>query len=645
MSSRSGSPTASSTDGNSGGNIELIIAIVALIISVLAFAVAILQALQQFFASATGFSYCSPEVIGKWSEFCRRQMRWKEFRFEVQFDAPVIFVAKPENKKGPLGDDDHITDETRKIIRLDGSPGNFNYTSSIKEFDQEFAKSRQQVVHTADNEKATWYAMLMAICRMEKESREWQEKKLAEWRKLNGPRPPLDTASPSEPAHANHSLLVCMQRKRRTWDSMPEGLNKPYATTTISHLVEIAAMLGIYWRQFDLNYDQYRAQGNGFLLLGSYKDNLGITFSFQKQGPTWAAQNRIVPHYNVKKLCFGIAPTIFDREERVYADEPKDAGSLQLGSHAEIAQSLVALGCDMTTVNYFRKNLEQVRHTHLFPVPFEILGMIGEVLYVRNTVFRVIPNPVCFHWEPATFSLSTLLHEFITSLKNLQASGLMRDSAQLAKILEWANGNDNRLPALRASSTPDIIGDEIKGARLVSELNHLRAGIDICDDYYQRTEHSMVKKVLRVHIQEILNVLNGKDDAGSVRDSRGEDDNKGEKDRPMTINDLDSASPEDKESLLVDLYIGTIRRNVVRAVREKDSISKQRRARRASLGGNGTNANPKPSRGITEIDVNEAWLTIVFRMLCWLQLHDFHKMDIQLSKSDAYASRIPVYIV
>ncbi|KAF5015948.1 hypothetical protein F66182_12530, partial [Fusarium sp. NRRL 66182] len=194
--------------------------------------------------------------------------------------------------------------------------------------------------------------MLMAICRMEKESREWQEKKLAEWRKTNGPRPPLDVSSPSEPPHANHSLLVCMQRKRRTWDSMPEGLNKPYATTTISHLVEIVAMLGIYWRQFDLNNDQYRAQGNGFVLLGSYKDNMGITFNFQKQGPTWAAQNRLVPHYDVKKLCFGIAPTIFDREKRVYADEPKDTGSLELGSLPEIAQSLVALGCDISTVNY-----------------------------------------------------------------------------------------------------------------------------------------------------------------------------------------------------------------------------------------------------------------------------------------------------
>lgn len=39
------------------------------------------------------------------------------------------------------------------------------------------------------------------------------------------------------------------------------------------------------------------------------------------------------------------------------------------------------------------------------------------------------------------------------------------------------------------------------------------------------------------------------------------------------------------------------------------------------------------------------WCTLVFRMLCWLLLHDFHKKDVQISKSELYGSRLPVYIV
>ncbi|KAF5027123.1 hypothetical protein F66182_749, partial [Fusarium sp. NRRL 66182] len=286
-----------------------------------------------------------------------------------------------------------------------------------------------------------------------------------------------------------------------------------------------------------------------------------------------------------------------------------------------------------------------VRHSHLFPVPFEILGMIGEVLHVKDTVFRVIPNPVCFYWEPATFSLSTLLYEFITSLKSLRANDEIEGSEQVTRILDWADGNETRLPALRSSSTLDMMSEDVKGSRLVRELNHLRAGIEVCDDYFRGTKHSMIQKVLRVHIQEVLSLLNSQSDERSTRDSRRNDDTMDGGDIPMTINDLDSAPPGDKEGLLIDLYVGTIRRNVVRIVREQDSISKQRRARRASIDGRGTDAAPKKPTIITELAINEAWLTLMFRMLCWLQLHDFHKMDIQLSKSEAYASRIPVYIV
>ena len=38
------------------------------------------------------------------------------------------------------------------------------------------------------------------------------------------------------------------------------------------------------------------------------------------------------------------------------------------------------------------------------------------------------------------------------------------------------------------------------------------------------------------------------------------------------------------------------------------------------------------------------WCVFVFRMLCWLTLHDFDKNDIQVSKSELLGSRLPVYI-
>jgi hypothetical protein len=638
-------------DATSGGdkddNTELLIAVVALVISVLAFVIAILQALQQYLGTATGFSSCSEAVIGKWAQFARRQMLWSEFRFEVQFETPVIFVAKPGNTRGPLGDDALAKEERQKIIRLDGGHDNFKYTDTVQEYDDKYRQSTQQVVHTADNEKATWLSLLMAVVRMEKESREWQGKKTSEWRKATGPRPPLDTAvAPEQPA-AHHSLLVCMQRKRRTWDSMPKDFAKPYATTTISHMVEIAAMLGIHWRQFDLNNDQYRAQGNGFVLYGSYTDGLGICFNIQKQGPTWFEKNRIVPSYIVKQLCFGMAPTILYRDRKVYADEAKGAETLQLGSLAEIAKTLVVFGCDINTVNYFRKNTDQSRHSHLFAIPFEILGMVGEMIHVKDTVFRMLPNPTVFYWDPSTFSLPNLLSEYITSLRLFREKSLT-SSEEVKLILEWAE-TDQKFPLLRAEgSTLDVFGEDINGATLVNGLNHLRAGIELCDEYFAKMKKpslSLVKKVTRVHIQEVMSILHEKNEKED--NNTNEATNNATSNEPISIHDIDSAPADERESLLMQMYFDRVRPNVARIIGQQTLLSKHMRERRDSVpSDNGSNiASPRSVKMYASDEVNEIWCVLVFRMLCWLQLHDFHKMDIHITKSDAYASRIPVYIV
>jgi hypothetical protein len=50
------------------------------------------------------------------------------------------------------------------------------------------------------------------------------------------------------------------------------------------------------------------------------------------------------------------------------------------------------------------------------------------------------------------------------------------------------------------------------------------------------------------------------------------------------------------------------------------------------------------------LDENEAelrntiWISLIFRMLCWLLLHDFDKADIKIVPSDLKGSRMPVFI-
>lgn len=41
---------------------------------------------------------------------------------------------------------------------------------------------------------------------------------------------------------------------------------------------------------------------------------------------------------------------------------------------------------------------------------------------------------------------------------------------------------------------------------------------------------------------------------------------------------------------------------------------------------------------------HDVWCVLVFRMICWLLLHNFNKQDVQVSKSELVGSRMPVYI-
>lgn len=343
---------------------EVIVAVVALFISLVALSATFMQVLQQIYASAAGYAKCSTKVMGDWAKSKTRRFSWEELRFEVEFDAPVLFVCPPNNKNGP------IKEET--IYFLDGTPKSLEetWTDSNMDTREEYAgKTPKERVHTADNERASWSMLLSAVHRMEDESRSWQQ---AQYDDRGPPQGHLETRGlPAAPPSLNthHTLCVALQRKRKSWDTMPPTILRPYATTAMCHLIEMMAALGVYWKEFDRKHDRYRAEGNGFMVLGERISDLGLMFSFQVIGKCTFKQKRVIPVDEVKELCFGYVPTIYretlDQRRLDFPNaEPYDLSSLQMASRSEIAESLVLIGCNNNTVHYFLDSGK--RTSHLF---------------------------------------------------------------------------------------------------------------------------------------------------------------------------------------------------------------------------------------------------------------------------------------
>lgn len=350
------------------GSNELTVAIAALAIAIAALFAATLQIWQAIFASARGVSSCNKKVIGKWADHTHWRPKLTQLGLEVSFEAPVIFLAPQDQKKGPV--------PKAPVWQAEGTPKSCddcrtdwdNVVPSMKEGEP------KEAIHTVNHEQATWIWLLAATQRMEKESKDWETQKLGDDLKSAGPGATLTELTQAP------TLTVKIQAMRRSFDTNP-SIKKPYATTTISHIIELASTLGLYWKVFDRDDNKYRAEGNGYSLTGSRIADFGIVFSFEKIGKPAFQERRVIPTYEVKELCFGRVATLFRGPKE---DGPKESGPkedavewlnplktsssksleiLQLGSREEIAETLTQIGCNVNTTLLYK---EEKNDKHLF---------------------------------------------------------------------------------------------------------------------------------------------------------------------------------------------------------------------------------------------------------------------------------------
>lgn len=241
------------------------------------------------------------------------------------------------------------------------------------------------------------------------------------------------------------------------------------------------------------------------------------------------------------------------------------------------------------------------------------------------------------------------------------------------------NCNDEMWSLTAAAVIPDESISELTGGQLIEAVNRLRRYIEDCDTYLHRADVlTLVKDVVRVHIQEVMSILNWKSEAEAddaldggrvtlrplrvhhtsrlpdlpntthvdeIEEAIQTPKNARER-RFVIMSEIDSASFSERHYLLMGMYVSLIRQNVVDTVCEQVRQGVQARARRASIASRAAvDTETNPSSDKRRRKVNEIWCMLMFRMLCWLRLHDFHRKDIQVSKSDVYESRMPVYIV
>ncbi|ETS77267.1 hypothetical protein PFICI_11141 [Pestalotiopsis fici W106-1] len=597
-----------------GGQIATIVtSVIALVVSSTALLWSTLQLFHSYLGSAKGYSRINAAVMPGWVAFKRRVFHKAEFRFGVKYDTPVFIVCSVANENFPMPNQTSlfIGDDRDTQSQAEKDPEQKDVKKVPKKDDVSLTRQGERVqlipvesqpqkgVHTVNNEQATWITLLSALDKMEHESRKWETEQPAK----NTPE------CPQPPPFHTRSLAVAIQRKTRSWDNMPSSITKPYATTTICHIMEMAAMLGLHWKEFDRAKENFLAEGNGFVLKSTSVSELGTVFTFQVRGASKFEGNRTIPVHQVKDLAFGLVPTIYHKENSVdesrltalSADEFKDLKYLQMGSANELAETLISFGCSTEVSELIRKN--DTNQRHLYPLAFEVLGMLGKILHVKDSFFRTVPNPTFYQWDVRYFNMSEALKAFSAEIHTNPS--LKQFNPSLARLRTQVENVKTILEKLgQADRQQKVVNAEY--------LQSLHSALETCDEYLEEKQPN-ARRILSKHIQIILLCLNPK--YGKDEDKANHED----KDVIDAFTKLNSAQPGDKEKELIRLYFS----HVLRKIR-----------------GNGD-----ASEHSVVVDT-EMWCTLVFRSLCWLALHDFHKNDRQpKGKSELMGSRLPVYII
>ncbi|KAK5238332.1 hypothetical protein LTR47_000075 [Exophiala xenobiotica] len=560
------------------------VAAIALVVSLVALILALLQVLQQYTATADGFRRCQASVMGDWAALTKRRFRMSELRFETVFAVPVIFLKNSTKETAPF--------HSRPTITIDGTAESIRATFMSHAVAAGPLSSKLAPGETTASETAPSGSVRRALSRLWKAKNpmnpfsNWQsdfgamtiDNDLVSWNHL------LTTLQLSERTFANYinaefgpNLEPAIQISNRSWDFVPPEVVRPYAVTTAGDIAIIVQRLGMSWKDFKPGEGLLRAEGNNCLITSTVVRSLGILISFSAD---WHLindyENRgniYVPSWQASMLGFGLVP---------YCGLPSwiySVGSLRVGDPA-LFDNLLHRYCFLFTP-------EDPKPEHLRPqalsVASEFVALVAPVLRMRNSGITRILKPAP-NIGNEVFSSQTCLEAFRKCLAEFQASP---NPTQIVLTPVYRDVLKKCDEILLHDWWTTMLGAPV-GINF-NEANEELLNIihDSCDWATQRLSTCVhFEALLRAHLLELF----------ALRDENP-----------------DIVLTPDPDAVLMDLYFN----RVLPKVQDQ------------------TNSSEK---------LNAAdWVLMVFRGLCWYNLHRF-KHEFAPVNEQYFESKQPIYI-
>ena len=210
--------------------------------------------------------------------------------------------------------------------------------------------------------------------------------------------------------------------------------------------------------------------------------------------------------------------------------------------------------------------------------------MLATPIRIRGSNFKRIPNPTRDYYTTA-FSKVTLMEKFQTKLCSLVVAKSINPSPEIDSIFEhW--------------SKIQVYWREDESNVDIDLREALHDALDASTTRLLSYDSKVIIRVVASHLNAVMQSLD---------------------ELEPKLSELDAK----KEEIFVDHYFTAVRRDVLKNRRPSEA--------------------PHVGKSINDEKI-AIWITLLFRMLYWLLLHDFDRVDLKIVPSDLKGSRMPIYI-
>ena len=264
------------------------VATVALIVSLIALFIALLQLLQQIFGTAEGYRRCQESIIGPWSKLRGRKIRWSELRIETVFCVPDFSF-------------EYGNEVVLRSVK-DGAPHAFDNP-----------RAQPLIPLRADLQRShvSWLGLMSSLADLAQNHDSYAR------------------LIPEAGEKRNWKSMRChpvFMPEPQSWDLIPPDVVRPLATARLGDLLVLGHRLGMDWTLLEPDESRLFAEGNGQNFVSLEIRSLGLALRYTNRDPQLVrredffhiSKQRIegsrlisrlfVPTVNADMMAFGFIP-------------------------------------------------------------------------------------------------------------------------------------------------------------------------------------------------------------------------------------------------------------------------------------------------------------------------------------------------